>query len=191
MLTLTVINNCLGSMGEVPLNAIDDAHPYRAAAVSILNSVNREFQARGWWFNRESIRLQPSALDSSIYVPGDTINVRTSNRNYVQRYRRLYNLEGGTYVFTEAQDVTLIRLVAFEETPELYAAYAAAETVWRFQKRYDGDSEKARSLMVELKDARIAAQAEETRMAQANLIEANPRLAYIKSKVRSLRGRQF
>lgn len=191
MLTLTVINNMLGTMGEAPLNAVDDPHPYRAACVSILNTVNREFQARGWWFNRESLTLVPGALDSCIYLPGDAINVRTENRNYVQRYRRLYNLDGGTYVFTEAQDVTLVRLIPFEETPELYAAYCAAEATLRFQKRYDGDSAKTRDLNREQQEARIAANAEETRSVQANLIESNVRLSYIKSRIRDVRGRRF
>ena len=191
MLQLTVINSMLGTMGEAPLNAIDDPHPYRGACVSILSTVNREFQARGWWFNREQLTLQPGALDSAIYLPGDTINVRTENRNYVQRYRRLYNLDGGTYTFTEAQDVILIRLVPFEECPELFAAYVAAEAVIRFQKRYDGDSQKTRELGHELADARIAAQGEETRQVRANLIESNPRLTYIKSRVQMVRGRRF
>lgn len=191
MLILTVINDMLGTMGEAPLNAIDDPHPYRAAGVSILNTVNREFQARGWWFNREALTLQPGGLDSSIYLPGDAISVRTENRNYVQRYRRLYNLDGGTYVFDQAQDVTIVRLIAFEETPELYAAYAASEAVMRFQRRYDGDSDKSRQLAREVMDARMAANAEETRQVKANLIESNVRLSYIKSKVRAVRGRMF
>lgn len=191
MLTLTVLNNCLGTMGESPINSIDDPHPYRGAAVSILNSVNREFQARGWWFNRETLTLTPGALDSSIYLPGDTIGVITDDPRYVQRYRRLYNTEDGSYVFAAPVKATLRRLVPFEETPELYAAYAAAEAVQRFQKRYDGDSQKTRELRDELTAARIAANAEETRQVQANLIESNPRLAYIKSRIRDVRGRRF
>jgi hypothetical protein len=191
MLILTVINSMLGTMGEAPLNAIDDPHPYRGACVSILNTADRELQARGWWFNREALTLQPGALDSSIYLPGDTINVRSPNRNYVQRYRRLYDLEGGSYVFTENVDVTLIRLVPFEHCPELYAGYAAAEATLRFQKRYDGDSTKTRALLEEVKEARIAANSEETTQAQANLIDSNPRLAYIKSRVQQVRGRRF
>lgn len=191
MLTLTVVNNMLGTMGEAPLNAIDDAHPYRGACVSILSTVNREFQARGWWFNREQLTLEPSALDGSLYLPGDAISVRTEDRNYVQRYRRLYNLDGGTYVFTASEDVEIVRLVPFEETPELYAAYCAAEATQRFQKRYDGDSAKTRELGRELADARIAAVSEETRQVQANLIESNVRLSYIKSRIRQVRGRRF
>ena len=174
MLILTVLNDMLGTMGEAPLNSIDDPHPYRAAGVSILNRVNREFQARGWWFNREALTLEPSGLDSSIYLPGDTINVRTENAN-----------------FDTEQDVTLIRLVPFEECPELYAAYAAAEAVLRFQKRYDGDVHKTADLRKELGAAQVACVAEETRQSRVNLIEANPRLTYIKSLVRQVRGRKF
>jgi hypothetical protein len=191
MLLLTVINDCLGTMGEAPLNAVDDAHPFRGACVSILNTVDREFQAKGWWFNRESLTIEPSPVDGFIYLPGDAISVRTEDRNLVQRYRRLYNLDGGTYVMTAKQDLTIIRLVPFAETPELYATYAAAETVLRFQKRYDGDSDKTRSLTQERNEARIAANSEETRNAKANLIDSNPRLAYIKSTVRSVRGQRF
>jgi hypothetical protein len=191
MQKLTVINDALGTMGEAPLNAVDDPHPYRAAIVSILNKVDREFQARGWWFNREELTLSPGALDSSIYLPGDAISVRTDNKNYVQRYRRLYNLDGGTYVFDKDVDVTIIRLVPYEQTPELYAAYCGAEAVLRFQKRYDGDSEKTRDLRKEVEAAMIAANTEETRQVQANLIESNVRLSYIKSRVRLVRGRKF
>jgi hypothetical protein len=191
MQLLTVINNCLGTMGEAPLNAVDDSHPFRAAAVSILNTVDREFQARGWWFNREVLTIAPSGLDQGIYLPGDAISVRTSDANLVQRYRRLYNKSTGSYVFDADVEVTIIRLVPFEHTPELYAAYAAAEAVQRFQKRYDGDSTKTRQLADELREARIQAQAEETRQAKANLIDANVRLSYIKSRVRDVRGVRY
>jgi hypothetical protein len=191
MQILDVINECLGSMGEAPLNAEDDFHTYRPAAVSILERVNREFQARGWWFNRETLTIQPSALDGSIYLPGDAINVRTENRDYVQRYRRLYDKANGTYVFDKAQTVELIRLVPFKETPELFAAYVSAETVLRFQKRYDGDSDKTRSLNKEQQEARIACNAEETRQAKVNVLESNDRLMYIKSQVWAVRGRRF
>ena len=61
----------------------------------------------------------------------------------------------------------------------------------RFQKRYDGDSQKTRELSREQFDARVAAQAEETRHVKANLIESNARLSYIKSRVRDVRGRRF
>lgn len=191
MQTLTVINDCLGTMGELPLNAVDDPHPYRGACVSFLTKANRELQARGWTFNREQLTLQPSAIDSGIYLPGDTINVRASVATYVQRGRRLYDTSKGSYVFTKDVDVVLVRLVPFEDLPELFAAYVAAETVLRFQNRYDGDSTKTRRLEDERDAARREAGAEETRQVQANLIDSNARLSFIKSRVRAVRGQQY
>jgi hypothetical protein len=194
MQRLTVLNDALGTMGEAPLNAIDDPHPYRGAALSILDTVNRTFQARGWWFNREVLTIAPGGLDGYIYLPGDAISVRHENPDYVQRYNRLYNTKSdgaNPYIFTEEQEVTILRLIPFEQTPELYAAYAAAEAVQRFQKRYDGDSQKTRELGRELTEARIAAMAEETRQVGANLIESNARLVYLKSITRQVRGRRF
>lgn len=195
MQILTVINDMLGTMGEVPLNAVDDPHPYKAACVSILQRVNREFQAKGWWFNRETLTLQPNGLNGHIYLPGSTISVRTPQATYVQRGNRLYNTapdEGANpYVFTEEMEVTLLRLIPFEDTPELFAAHVAAEATLRFQKRYDGDSQKTRQLAEEAKAARIEANSEETRQGKVNLIESNERLTYIKSLVRDVRGRLY
>lgn len=190
MKQLDVLNNCLGTMGEAPLNAIDDAHTYRGAILSILNTVNREYQARGWWFNRELLTIQVGGLDSAGYLPGDTINVRMTEgetRKLVQRGRRLYDVQAGSYVIDSQVKVILVRLVPFEDTPELFAAYVAAETVLRFQKRYDGDSTKTRQLNDEQVAARVAATAEEIRQVGANLITENPRLQQIKRVVSSNR----
>lgn len=191
MLILTTVNDCLGTMGELPLTSLLDPHPLSAAAVSILDTVNREFQAKGWWFNREQTTLTPSVPDGFLNLPADAISVRTLDRKHVQRYRKLYNTDGGTYVFTAPQDIELVRLVPFEESPELFGAYVAAETVLRFQKRYDGDSTKTRQLADERLAARIGCNSEETRQVHANLIEGNQRLSYIKSSTRSVRGRMF
>lgn len=188
MQTLTVVNDCIGTMGEEPLALITDPHPFKSAALSILGTVDRGMQAKGWWFNTEVLKIALD-VDGFINLPADTISIRTTNPDYVQRYTKLYDRANGTHVFTADQTITLLRLVPFEQTPELYGAYAAAETVLRFQKRYDGDTAKERSLQGERNAARIEANAENIRQEKVNLIEANPRLTYIKNTVRDLRGR--
>jgi hypothetical protein len=191
MQLLTVINDALGTMGEAPLNAEDDPHPFRSAVVSILNTADRGMQARGWWFNREKLTLTPGALDGGLYLPGDAVNVRTEDPTIVQRYRRMYDTANGTYVFTKNVEIELIRLIPYKQTPELYADYIRAEAVLRFQKRYDGDSTKTRELARERDIARMEANAEETRQVGANLLDSNVRLSYIKSRVRMVRGQRF
>lgn len=190
MLILDVVNDCLGTLGEAPLDDMTDAHPYKSACVSILGTVNRTLQGRGWWFNREVATLTPSVPDGFLLLPASTINVRASS-TVVQRHNKLYDRANNTSVFTAPLEVELVYLLDFEEAPELFASYAAAETVWRFQKRYDGDSTKTRQLGEERDTAKAEANAEETRQVAANLIEGNARLSYIKSRVRDIRGRRF
>jgi len=190
MQTLTVVNEMLGTMGETPLNTLEDPHTYRGACLSTLDRVNREVQAKGWVFNREFLTLQPGALNGHIYLPGDFIAVRVqrkrsgaATRTIVQRGRRLYDTGSygseGTYVFTESVDVELVRLVPFEDLPESPAAHIAAVSVVEFQSKYDGDVAKTRELVARISGPMgtlAALQSEETRATQVNMIESNPRL---------------
>lgn len=190
MQKLDVINAMLGSMGEAPLNTLTEPHAFRGAALSIFDSVNAQVQGRGWWFNMEELELQPSALDSNIYLPGDTAAVRTPTRNVTRRGNRLYDLDGGTYVFTEAVKVTLIRLLPIEDLPEAAAQHVRAMCVLKFQTTYDGDTDKTRALTDEVfgqDGTRVILYAEHTRNRRTNLITSNPRLQRL--KLLTLRGR--
>jgi hypothetical protein len=198
MEVLDVVNECLGTMGETPLNSLEDPHDFNGPAQNMLDKNTRAIQAKGFWFNRESLTLAPSTLDSGIYLPGDFIAVRVPrdantglpHRNITQRGRRLYNTDGGTYVFTSPLKVDLIRLVPFADLPEQAASHIAAVTVLQFQSLYDGDTAKARELNARIdgKDGTLAAlRIEEARNTQANLLESNYRLQRLKSITRTAR----
>ena len=209
MQTLDVVNEMLGTMGQAPLNTLDDPHRYRGACLSTLNKLNRSIQAKGWWFNREVLKLEPSATTSliyteegvgrMIYVPGDTINVRYPSqngmrpvRNIVQRGRRLYDLDGGSYFFTEAVTCEIVRLIDFQELPETAAQYIADSAVLQFQSKYDGDTAKGRELQGRLTGPTgsfAAINVEETRNRRVNFITSNERL--MRLKLLTQRGRNF
>lgn len=188
MLKLDVVNRCLGSMGQVPLNSLTEPHRFKGAALALLTQIDKQVQAKGWWCNKECLTLSPSGLDSAVYLPGDTINVETNQRGYIQRGRRLYDRFKGTYTFTAPVSVTLIRLVPFEDLPELLAALIAADVVVRFQAEYDGDRAKAELLVSEARDARLEANAENIRQSEVNLHTSNYSLNRIKRKARGVRG---
>lgn len=182
MQVLTVVNRMLASMGEVPLNSLTDSHAYLGAAQDTLARVNSEQQAEGAWFNVETITLNPSSVDKSIYLPGDILEIRTGSNQYVQRGTRLYNLTGGTYVFNSPITLEVVRLVDFEALPEVAAAFYSALAVAEFQTNYDGDTAKARDLNNAVERARIAYNRTNTRNERANLLNNNPRLARIKRR---------
>jgi hypothetical protein len=197
MQTLDVVNEMLGTMGEAPLNTLEDPHAFRGACLSTLSNLSRQIQAKGWWFNREKLVLAPSALDSTIYLPGDFISVRVprnaygqATRNVVQRGRRLYDTEAGTFAFTSSVTVDVVRLIPFQDLPEVAAQYIASKAVLQFQSKYDGDTAKSRELKsrIEGPDGTFAAiNIEETRDQQVNLIESNVRLQRLKAITKSAR----
>lgn len=191
MQTLDVVNTMLGTMGEKPLNSLNDPHSYRGACLSTLSRINKQVQAKGYWFNREYLTLQPSALNGHIYLPGDFINVevpRSPTRDttqIVQRGRRLYNTEGGVYTFDHAVDVILIRLVPFEDLPEAAAQHIAAMAVYQFQTEYDGDTAKGRQLEDRISNPTTgtlgAFNTENIRNERTNFLRSNYKLQRLKA----------
>lgn len=191
MNTLDVVNSCLATVGELPLNSLNDPHDMRYAATSLLVQVNKKLQSKGRWYNQEYITLQPDTVDSKVYVPGDTVSFRATNRNTVIRGRILYDLgdvyNDGTPIRSTAVHGQLIRLVPFEQLPESAAAYIAAETTLSFQMKYDGDMTKARMLQAERDAAKIEENIEHTRNRKTNLIDSNSSLQRLKYYTRGAR----
>lgn len=182
MQKLTVVNRMLGTLGQSPLNSLTSTNRWLGACLSTLDQYDREIQARGWWYNAETLTLQPGAIDSQVYLPGDTINVLPAVRGEcAQRGNRLYNLHGDGYTFTKNVDVTLIRLVPFEELPEIMAAYIAAEATYWFQTQYDGDRIKSEQLAQHLNTARSEARTENISQRRVNLIDSNPNVQLVRS----------
>jgi len=186
MRKLDVINAMLGSMGEHPLNSLEEPHGFKGAMLGVLTRINLARQSIGWYFNRETVTLPVSATDSAIYVPADTLGVYGKESKYILRGRRLYDASTGSVAFTEPAKVSLIRNVPLDDLPELPFQCIAAEAVYTFQKNYDGDSTKTRDLREEFGRLLADLRAEDTRQTKANLVLANPRLALIKLRSRRL-----
>lgn len=186
MLQLEVINEMLGTMGEAPLATLTAPHTLRGAAQRVLKLTDEAVQARGWWFNRETMTLQPSGVDGTVYLPGDAIGARLPKSlygRYAERAGRLYNLEAGDWVRVKVPDVQIIRQVPFDDLPTLASDAIGLRAIVKFQRDYDGDSQKTRDIRGEAADSWASMQAEETRQVRANRIYSNPRLARIKAMV--------
>ena len=188
METLSVVNRMLGTMGEAPLNSLEESHALLSAMQGALDSASDTIQADGWWFNMEDLDLTPNPTDQSVYLPNDCLSVRTPKYNLVKRGNRIYNLTGGTYVFTESKlSLEMNRLVPFEDLPEIAAAYIANQAILDFQADYDGDTAKARQLSAKLAQSKVAAETAHIRNRRRNLISQNSRLQQLKSVTRDAR----
>lgn len=169
---LDVVNDMLATLGESPLNSIDEDHPLTAAALRVLRMVNLGEQAKEWWFNKELITLVPDPVSKFIYTPADAISVDpvVVGQNYVQRGRRLYDTARGSYEFDVPVQCNLVRQLPFEDCPPLFQTYVSITCQIKFQKDYDGDATKASLLQQEWKVAWATFNAEHIRCVSANLL---------------------
>lgn len=197
--TLDVVNECLSTLGESPLNTLSEPHAFKGAALAALSKANKQIQAPGWWFNVESITIKPAPVTGHMQLPGDCIKWDSGVRApdtltrgtpapwAIQRGSRLYDTRTRTYVFTEEVEGAIVRLVPFEELPPTANDFVAAEAVLKFQSRFDGDNSRRQELAQSWATARTELRAEQTRQAKVNMINNNSRLSRIKSAVQRLR----
>lgn len=168
---LDVINDMLATLGESPLNAVEDDHPMVASGVRILRVTSWREQAKGWWYNKELLTITPDS-DGNLMTPADAISVDPISPilPYVQRGRRMYDPTTASFKFTLPVDCTLVRNIDFVDLPPSAAAYIAACAVMQFQTDYDADEAKARRLMANRNDALATLNAEHTRNMKVNLL---------------------
>lgn len=175
MTELDVLNEMLATMGEAPLNQIDEDHPYVAAGKRFLATSNRRVQGAGWWFNKEVLTLQPDATSKFVYVPLDIISCDADEGycryRYIQRGTRLYDLSNGSYEINERTvRVFVIRLIPFEDLPPAAQDAVALDAVLAFQENYDADQQKTVQVTMKAGRAMMQLNSEHTRQVNANYI---------------------
>lgn len=149
------VNLMLTAAGETPLASLDDNRNADAIqARQTLKEVSREVQLEGWHFNTEQdVTLLPSPT-GEIAVPANAIRVDVepnnvapySNSDIIQRGRRLYDLRGHTYVFTEGVPVIVTYFLPFEELPDAARYYIAVKAARRFRMNITGGDDGASSI---------------------------------------------
>lgn len=189
---LDIVNDCLASLGETPLNTLTEQHAFKGAALSCLARRSTEIQAKGWWYNTETVYLIPDPINSFITLPGDCVRWQSGVRNkdtlyanqpkpwLVERGTRLYDTRNRTYVLTEDVTGTVIRELPIGDVPQVINTYIAAATVLQFQSDFDADSQKRAFLAQALKEAKMEVNSEQARQLKVNLVNSNYRLARIK-----------
>ena len=197
--SLDVVNECLASMGEAPLNTLSEPHEFRGSALKSLARANSRIQAAGWWFNIEAIELTPNSTTAQIQLPGDCLKwqsgVRTADTLLrgqpkpwlVERGGRLYDTRTQAFEITETVVGELVREVPFEDLPQVMNDYVAAEAVLKFQSGFDADNSKRQELVAAWQLAKISANSENIRQLGVNLVNSNSRLERIKRVTRRYR----
>lgn len=175
MTELEVVNECLATLGEFPVNSLEEGHAMVPAALRALQIASRREQSKSWWFNRELVELTP-ATDGFIYLPNDVLKVdpESASDRYVQRGRRLYKpFEPNVatkYTFSQPVTVWLVREVPFEDCPysaQLLISYSAQLD---FMKSYEADQQKFQQITLMYRDAFSTLGSEHVRASGINML---------------------
>lgn len=172
MNTLDAVNACLGTLGELPVNAVDEDHPLVPAALTKINQEAAVLQADFWWFNVEYPTLFPDPVTKQVRPPSDCVGVDslTQYPRYAIRSGRLYNLDSGSDEFQTPIRVRLHRSLPYEDMPMLARSLVQARAARKFHADYDGDQAKMQRLSQDEQQAYIVFNAEHIRNAKANML---------------------
>lgn len=149
MSKLEAVNEMLLAIGQAPVNTLEVAGIRDVSVASlILDNVSRECQSEGHSFNTFAEKSAPDT-NGFINVPADVLSVDTvegwrwdvipmvdpaDNRN------KLYDRKRRTFVFPEAVEVEVVKLLPFDRLPQHARRYILALAKLRFQASVVGSS---------------------------------------------------
>jgi len=169
---LDIVNACLKSMGEAPINSTSSGSPIVQAALESLYRAHQQEQAIGWYFNTETVKLDPNT-DNQYQAPADTLSLSTDeNPPWLSlRGSRLYDNRNATwYMGTKPITVRLVRLISLDELSYNAASLVMESAVLDFQDSFDADEQKVSKAQQSYQKAYTILNAEHIRSVQANML---------------------
>jgi len=140
---LDVINGMLASTGTDPLTANDTNHPSYIKALAKFDEVNDAWQGMGWWFNTTSPIIAPTTGDEIVFA-SDVLHIDPllTDKNYVKRGNRLYDMDNETFTITESVECHVVRLKDYTDLPPPAQAYLLAHARYEYFLDEDGSRPK-------------------------------------------------
>lgn len=177
---LTVVNGCLATMGESPLNELEPNHPYvQVALLALDRGINFEL-SRGWWFNKDEVQLLPDSFTGYVAVPADALDLETAYTQLVHRGTRLYDRKNGAYDLRDFMalegllfiESLVTRAIPFEDLPTMAKHLVALRTQLDFQSSYDADAQRYGELAVQYKSINATMRSQDIRNSKVNVLRS-------------------
>jgi len=154
---LSLVNHLLGTVGERSVSTLNTGHPSVVQAINALESHDRDFQARGWWFNtnrnvtlvqnnRGEVLIPPETLEFSITSDRLAGSTPEDKQRYVKRGSRIYDSVLNTYEIGFPLYADMVIQLPIDDLPHVAAAYLKHMAAEAFYVDDDGDMTKANKL---------------------------------------------
>lgn len=152
---LEAINIILSAIGSDPVNTLDEESDIDVSNASqLLDKVSRNIQRQGWDFNRGSYTMYPNVDDHRIRWDNSIIKFTSSNGTYAKRGGYLYDMDNQTFEFKDKIELEVTVALDFDDLPDCFRNYIAAQAAIEFQQKYLGDEAVSRILQYNLQEAK-------------------------------------
>jgi hypothetical protein len=176
---LEAVNAMLAAIGEAPINSLSQSGLVDAAiAQTILGQVSREVQSRGWQFNSEREYPLPAAVDGTVPLPTNTLQVSVASSQKSQfdlawRAGKLYDRIAHTFVIGQTIKVDITFLLTFEDMPEAARWYVTMRAARQFISKTVGSDSLVGFELRDESDALAVLKEAEGETADHNILTGN------------------
>lgn len=178
-----LINHILFVQNEETTSDITSQNPAVLQAKYHLTAMNKEFQGRGWWFNKEYKRKLLPDDQGLVFIPTETLSFEVTpgvlhtlspkgKSRYVKRGDKVYDADEHTFTIGCALWVDIVILLAVEDLPPAAAVYLKHMAGCTAFRASDGDLQVKRDMDRDKADAWSALFAEELRVIAANALDS-------------------
>lgn len=188
---LDSINEILSVLGQAPVNSLELKTPDVAMAIQVLDRVDRDTQAEGWYFNTElEIDVSPDA-DSKFpfqenWISADPDATRYQDKEIVPRNGFFYDLRKNTYLLGLSKlTVNAIIYLDWDDLPEAARRYSTLRTARMMAERVLGSADKSGFTLRDEFRARSLLKMEDKRLADSSLMDSNDYMSIIRGRGRS------
>jgi hypothetical protein len=145
---LEMINAMLAVNGEAPVSSASSTDPAAIQARNALTRIDKQLQARGWYYNTETMTLSPLLSTGEVILPSNTLSVDPVDVSspYVQRGTKLYDRTNNTFNLAVTVKVNIVLRLDIVELPVLAGTYLQDKAVKDFYVDEDGDEGKTNRL---------------------------------------------
>lgn len=170
---LEVINSVLSVAGDAPVQSLDDDYQPVFIIRDMINTLSRELQLEGYWFNTESgITLSPNSQTGQTVVPFNTLKFIPVSSQYVLRGTKIYDRTNRTEDI--GTDITgdLIVMLEFDALPQSAREYIRAACRVQYNDEYFGETNFKNKLERQLMKAKQELEQEHLENEKINILQA-------------------
>lgn len=180
---LSIVNHLLQVTGERRVLTLETGHPSVIQAIQALESWQRDFLGKGWWFNtNKTVKLLPNNL-GEILLPTECLSFSITHNQlawqqpgnkeqYVKRGKRLYDSWNNTFIINKALYADLVIWLDVEDLPQVAASYLKHWAAGEYYVDDDGDLQKANKLAERTMLAWHSLKAEQLRVESTNALDS-------------------